>query len=643
MRMRKPGLTNVLSQLRVAVALLALAPLSVVAVGPVDWVGADGNWEDGPNWSSGSAPGVADDVTIAGAVAVTSNGPANEAKSLGNAANLNVLSGSLDIFSVLNNEGSVAITGGRLESDSLINEGPGDVHVSGIASELSVLINLDNYGSVTVSQSATANIGNTTNFLMLAIDTGASVASETLATGIDGETFINDSGTEVSILGDITNFGLFSVGGGASIASESITTSGMFVVDSSIVEANSMINSISGDVTLTGSATNFQINGNITNNGTFTLKSNAQASVLSIDSNNVLELSGGAMLTTESIGNITTGDIYVHEAGSRLVLTDNLENDGSVRLASNAELEASSISTGGSLTVSGESTLTTASITNKATGSVVIEGLSTSVNLDNNFQNAGTVTISDNAAVVTGSVVNTGDIELGSQAGLSTATFINRAAGNTTISGAGTNLMVSGVFENRGVFHIDSGASATTGHYGQFDGKTSLDDGTLNATIGGINIVDGVLEGVGSFGGDLRLFANAQAAPGTVASPTTNWDIDGNVILGGTLLIDIGSGAFDTLTSSGISELGGVLDVTLLDGYAPAIGTTFDIILAASVLGDFAQEILPVFDGRTFEVIFGGDFVRLAVTAVPIPAAVYLLIPPLALVCRRRRASSQRQ
>ena len=158
-------------------------------------------------------------------------------------------------------------------------------------------------------------------------------------------------------------------------------------------------------------------------------------------------------------------------------------------------------------------------------------------------------------------------------------------------------------------------------------------------TIGGIDIVDGTLDGVGAFAGDLRVFTAAEVAPGTGVSPTTTWGIDGNVIFGGKLFIDIATSGFDTLAITGDAEIGGVIDVTLLDGYAPALGSTFDIVLAASVIGGFSQEVLPVFDGRTFDVIFGTDFVRLTVTAVPLPAALYLLIPPLALVCRRRRAA----
>ena len=642
MLMDKSGFMLFQRRLRATIGLLALAPFSAIAIGPVDWIGADGNWEDGSNWSSDTAPVVTDDVTITGSVDVISSGLANEAKSLQNAAVLNITSGSLDIFSILNNEGEIATTGGRLEANSLVNEAVGDVRISGAASELSVVINLDNYGSVTVLQSATANVGNLTNFSMLAINTGASLASETLATDAGGETRINGSATEVAILGDITNRGIFSAESGAEIESESITNFGSFMVDSSFVEANSMINAAGGSVALSGSTTNFHINGNITNEGALTLQSSATANVVSIDNRNLLDISGGGVLAAESIGNQAAGDIYVHGTGSRLVLTDNLENGGSVRLGLDAMLEALSISSSGSLTVSSGSMVTTASISNTGSGTVSVDGPSTSVVLDNNFQNAGYVTISDQSVVETGSIVNTGDIEISGKAGVSTTTFINGATASTTVSGVDTSLAVAGVFENRGVLQVAGGANVTAASYGQFDGKTTLDGGTLIATGEGINIVDGELDGVGSFAGDLRLFSGADAAPGTGTSPTTNWDIDGSAVFGGRLFIDIASGAlFDTLTSTGNAEVAGVLDVSLLNGYAPAIGTSFDIILAASVAGGFAQANLPVFDGRTFEVVFGADFVRLSVTAVPIPAALYLMIGPLGLACWRRRAVTQ--
>lgn len=636
MHMSKPGLTNTQRRLCVAAALLMLAPPSAIAVGPVDWVGPDGNWEDGTGWSSGSVPGVADDVTISGAVVVTSSGLANEAMSAQNAAKLKISGGELDIFSLLSNAGEVVIDGGRLEANSLINESAGDVRVSGSTSELSVVINLDNYGSVTVSQDAAANVGNLTNFLMLQIDTGAVVASETLATTTGAQTHINGAGTRVEILGDITNLGMLTAGSGASVVSESITNSGAFTVDASVVEANSMINATGGDVSLSGAATALLINGDITNNGTLTMQANAMANVVSIDNGNILEVFGGGVLTTESIANTATGYIDVAELGSKLVLTDNLQNDGSVSVSSNAKLEAASINTGGSLTAASGAMITTASITNREFGTVTIDGPSTSVMLDNNFQNAGVVSISGQSTVVTGSVVNNGDLDVGTQGTLSTTTFMNEATGRTTIAGTNSSLEVTGVFENRGVLLVD-GANVTSGYYGQYGGSTSLDGGTLSATTGGINIFDGTLDGVGSFAGDLRVFDAAEAAPGTTTMQTTTWNIDGDVIFGGTLFIDIAAGGFDTLDVTGHADLGGVLDISLLDGYAPALGSTFDIVLAASVGGDFLQEILPVFDGRTFAVIIGSDFVRLTVTAVPIPAAVYLLLPALALVCGRRR------
>ena len=636
MAMQKPDFPHLQRCVYAVVVFLALAPLPALAV---DWIGADGDWEDGTQWSSGVAPGVADEVLIGGAAVVTSSGPANAAKSVLNAAKLSVTGGSLDIFSLLLNERDIVTAGGRLEANSLVNDDTGDVLISGITSELSVVLNFDNYGSVTVSQSAAATVGNLTNFSQLGLSTGAAVASETLATTVGAETHVDDAGTSVMILGDITNLGLLAVGGGASVMSESITNSDVFTVDGSLVEANSMINSTGGNVALSGAATDFRINGNVTNDGTFTLQANAVATVASIDNASVLDVFGGGVLTTESIDNTPTGAIDVFELGSRLVLTDNLDNDGSVRVTANATLEASSINTGGSLTASGGAMITTASITNRTPGNVTIEGPSTSVVLDNNFQNAGVVSITAQSTVTTGSVVNTGDIDVDGQSSVSTTTFMNEATGRTTVAGTNTSLEVIGVFENRGILHIDAGAGVTAGDYGQFSGTTSLDGGTLTGTIGGIDIVDGTLDGVGAFAGDLRVFTAAEVAPGTGVSPTTTWGIDGNVIFGGKLFIDIATSGFDTLAITGDAEIGGVIDVTLLDGYAPALGSTFDIILAASVIGGFSQEILPVFDGRTFDVIFGSDFVRLTVTAVPLPAALYLLIPPLALVCRRRRAA----
>ena len=60
---------------------------------------------------------------------------------------------------------------------------------------------------------------------------------------------------------------------------------------------------------------------------------------------------------------------------------------------------------------------------------------------------------------------------------------------------------------------------------------------------------------------------------------------------GGTLAIELGgtaTGAFDQLAITGTAALDGTLDLSILAGYEPQHGDTFEILTAASITGEFA-------------------------------------------------------
>ena len=89
-------------------------------------------------------------------------------------------------------------------------------------------------------------------------------------------------------------------------------------------------------------------------------------------------------------------------------------------------------------------------------------------------------------------------------------------------------------------------------------------------------------------------------APGFSPAAVTR----GSVAYNGTLEIEIGGTSpgseFDQLNhilGAGLADLGGTLDVQLLDGFIPNAGDTFEIITAANVLGTFDTINLPSLPG----------------------------------------------
>jgi hypothetical protein len=118
--------------------------------------------------------------------------------------------------------------------------------------------------------------------------------------------------------------------------------------------------------------------------------------------------------------------------------------------------------------------------------------------------------------------------------------------------------------------------------------------GTLNLGTTSI-LAGGVLTGTGKIVGNVDNLAGT-VAPG--ASPGT-LTIDGNYTQGpgATLAIEIGGivagSQHDALAVSGNATLGGALDVALVNGFVPASGSSFTIIQAGTVSGQFASVSSP--------------------------------------------------
>jgi hypothetical protein len=197
------------------------------------------------------------------------------------------------------------------------------------------------------------------------------------------------------------------------------------------------------------------------------------------------------------------------------------------------------------------------------------------------------------------------------------AVFTNNAGATTTVISPNP-LTITGSIANAGIFNVNAPLTITSGF-------------TQTA---------GTLSGAGTIIGDVRINGGT-VAPGNSPGVLT---VDGNYTqTGGTLAIELGSSAYDSLHITGSAAIAGTLKVNLYNGYTPVVGSYFDILLANGITGTFTGLDVPA--GWAWNVDYldanndsMNDTVRLSANAVPIPGALWLFGPALAgLVGLRRR------
>ena len=145
-----------------------------------------------------------------------------------------------------------------------------------------------------------------------------------------------------------------------------------------------------------------------------------------------------------------------------------------------------------------------------------------------------------------------------------------------------------------------------------FDGALDLMGNTLTKTGAGemairndlltgggtVDIQQGTLSGSGTVGGDVN--NGGTVSPGNSAG----WiAVEGNFNQGedGTLAIELaGTTAvteYDQLQVNGQATVAGILEVSLLDGFEPAFGDTFNILEFGSLAGEFDNVVVPALSG----------------------------------------------
>ena len=178
-------------------------------------------------------------------------------------------------------------------------------------------------------------------------------------------------------------------------------------------------------------------------------------------------------------------------------------------------------------------------------------------------------------------------------------------SGGSSVPGifnAGTLLLAinadvdSGVpFSNTGLVNVTAGTLRFPGSvFTQTAGSTQLAGGNLGG--GTLNFAGGELTGAGTITGSVNSSGATVRPGGTGAAGTITISGTYTQGTGGMLAVELGgagAGQFDVLAVGGTATLGGTLNATLLGGFVPASGTTFQILTAAPRAGTFGTTNLP--------------------------------------------------
>ncbi len=213
---------------------------------------------------------------------------------------------------------------------------------------------------------------------------------------------------------------------------------------------------------------------------------------------------------------------------------------------------------------------------------------------------------------------------------LSGGSLINKHA--ATIFGHGT--LIAAPIENHGAIEFNgltdvAGALSNLGTIRVTDESTTTFFGPVVNNGDSFEIEAGSrvvfldrVSGTGAYTGAGEVIFNGTLAPGNSPGLLT---IGGDITFGpfGTLEIEIGGllrgTEYDALDVGGTATLDGTLDVLLINGFVPQAGDSFDIIIADTVVGQFATVQTPALNPGLFWVLdydldpSGVDTVRLLI------------------------------
>jgi len=478
----------------------------------------------------------------------------------------------------LTNQGTFTYNGGTF-TGRLINQG-----TTTLGANFTAGSGIENQSSMIVSAASTVT-ANGTGF--------SNVGSLSLEGGViaGSAPFVNEFGGTMAARGQITN-----------------TT---FL--------NNGTMTLTGVLTLTGAATNYggitvvggagQIlrpDGGLTNSGSITLSSGGVGGAGTITNSNSGTIQGSGGISIPVTNN---GGIIETTAGTTLVLSNfsggNI-NGGHLEIADNSQLTSP-------LAFASDGTIVL-----KGAGAIVAGGA---------ISNTGTIS---GLGRVSNSVSNSGTIRAeAGQLNLSGASATNTASGQIQAATGTTIFYTQGLATNAGAIALTGGSfdnnSRSMTNSNLIAGHGTLRTGGLTSTnllsvgAGDMNVFGNVtnngtvnvqaartlyfhnnVNGTGNYTGTGTVVYLGSFSPGASAASI---NFAGNVDLTGSssLVIELGGLApgtqYDQVHVAGALSLDSALNVSLINGFTPAAGNTFDILDWSARSGIFSSLALPALGG----------------------------------------------
>jgi fibronectin-binding autotransporter adhesin len=474
----------------------------------------------------------------------------------------------------------------------------GSAHLQPLSAGSTLTNNQIIHGSGTIFQLPLANHGfmsadSRGNTLTL---TGSTITSNTEMDAGDGgilqiqndETVQNDAGRIVAEYGSVVNLSGVVKGG-------TLTTFGTGVINSQNGTLDGTVNVLTNAGTLNVNSFDLFLQGTINNTGTIALTGNScvilnkpstltGSGKLTMASTTCIFGSGNAFTNSSliqgagtigdsnpmPITNASNGTILANQASPLSIVPDatGFTNNGKLLVNPGSTLNIhapfKSLSSKGTLSsgtysVTGVLGLPSSILTNAA--HITLTGTSAKILNDNT---------STNALSALSAITTTGSLSLASGQVLTTSTHLTNA-GTITI-GTGSGLDVHGSF------------TQTAG--------TSMVDGLISAT-GGLALQKGSLFGRGMLAGVVNSSATVIAGDSTTKAGKLT--VSGTYTQSATGVLDVAIGGntvgtqYSQLAVSHGVSLKGTLNIKLINGFVPAIGTTFTILTGGAVTGQFAK------------------------------------------------------